>query len=205
MILSRFSVQTVKWYCVPVLFLTENEKLSSLFYCLIILCLLACKVFSGWIACPLQTVPLLLYCLSLTALTAPMSTAVRSVCTPSIGFDHSSVAPTFWTGRLWTPLFQHHKAGPVVPGFGASPSHVWVVLRAGRGASATLLLLVACAKEHGAASLSLGKALSKRGWGRRGMDYLGPDCELGQSYLAVFSFSPMIKSWIEKVVWQLNN
>lgn len=126
-------------------------------------------------------------------------------CTPSIGFDHSLVAPTFWIGRLWTTLFQHHKAGPVVPGFGASLSCVWGVLRAGRGLSGTLVLLVACAKEHRAASLSLGKTLSKRGQGRRGMNYLGPDCELSQSYLAVFSFSPMIKSWIEKVVWQLNN
>lgn len=120
-------------------------------------------------------------------------------CTPSIGFDHSLVALTFWTGRLWTPLFQHHKAGPVVPGFGASLSCVWGVLRAGRGLSGTLVLLVACAKEHRAASLSLGKTLSKRGQGRRGMNYLGPDCELSQSYLAVCSHShPWLKVGLKR-------
>lgn len=78
-------------------------------------------------------VSLLLYYLSLTALPALISTALCNVCARSIAFDHSSVAFTFLTERLWTRLFQHYKVAPAVPRFVASRSCVWVVRGAGRG------------------------------------------------------------------------
>lgn len=123
----------MKCYWMPALFLTENRKLFSHSHSLIILCLWVPETFSAWIAFPSWRVSLLLYYLRLTALPALISTALCSVCARSIAFDHSSVAFTFLTGRLWTCLFQHYKVAPAVPRLVASWSCVWVVRGAGRG------------------------------------------------------------------------